>query len=726
MRGVKKENKKWKAFTLLCTVLFACQSMMLPSISAEESIEENAGSSVVLGEAEGLRGQFEKHFAKGDGTMTAIVYPTAVHYEKDGEWVDYDNTLVSTARDGQMVYQNSSNPLQVQFAQEGEQEDLVHLEYDGHEISWSLATAEVGTKPLGETMSTNALQPEMLETMSTTAEQSEEVDAEQRILASAQAFWSEEEPMSLENQTGVAISAIDDAVQAEVIQASDTQVETMDLYEQAQELPRLASTVEYEESFPEIDVQYTVDSETVKEDFILNAKPTMDSIVIRLQANGLNAFLNDDKTVSLYPSDSETAAFHMSAPYMYDTDGAVCHEIDVSLAKVEEGYLISYTPDREWLEDESRVYPVVIDPSVSTSTDTSNIDDTYVHPGDYAGQHYGETSFKVGNYQGNLNRAFLRFLRYPEMLGAGSTIKEAYLHLNMVSGTTTAHDISICEVLSSWQPGTITWNSHQNMSIKYIGQRAPDGVSSYNLWVTELVERAINGQNTGFMLRYLDEEINDWNQIYSGNHPTKVGSRPYISITYTGPEYIHFYTGAKLTGGVRGRKYFLGDLPKMYYEDEVEAALASWEVDGTVSFSRTTVTSQSVMDIYMFNNNDEFQGANAWVEYYNTSKQQVPKSTSKDPNQTGDPLYDWYYARLTLNQLNISKLNSNEVKAVISHEMGHVFGLDENGYYPDNSTDPEDGAVYNGYSVMCQERWGRAVDEAQACDRRGVRALYGY
>ena len=105
--------KKWKALTLLFTVLFTCQSIMLPTISAEESTQTSAASSTVLGEAQGLRGQFEKHLVNDDGTMTAIVYSSAVHYEKDGEWVDYDNTLVPTARDGQVVYQNSSNPLQV-------------------------------------------------------------------------------------------------------------------------------------------------------------------------------------------------------------------------------------------------------------------------------------------------------------------------------------------------------------------------------------------------------------------------------------------------------------------------------------------------------------------------------------------------------------------------------------------------------------------------------------
>ncbi len=192
--------------------------------------------------------------------MTAIVYSSAVHYEKDGEWVDYDNTLVPTAQDGQVVYQNSSNPLQVQFAKEGEQEDLVHLEYDGHQLSWSLATADVDAQPSISPMSLDVLQPEASQTMSTTAVQAEEVAAQERVLASAQAYWGDEDLAASEAQTGVTIDGIDTAVQAEITQASDAQVQAMDLYEQAQELPQLASTVKYEESFPEIDVQYTVQS----------------------------------------------------------------------------------------------------------------------------------------------------------------------------------------------------------------------------------------------------------------------------------------------------------------------------------------------------------------------------------------------------------------------------------------------------------------------------------
>ncbi len=436
----------------------------------------------------------------------------------------------------------------------------------------------------------------------------------------------------------------------------------------------------------------------------------MDSIVIRLETNGLNAFLNDDKTVSLYPSDSETAVFHMSAPYMYDTAGAVCHEIDVSLARVEDEYLISYTPDREWLEDESRVYPVVIDPTVSTSTDTSNIDDTYVHPGDYAGQHYGETSFKVGNYQGKLNRAFLRFLHYPLEVDENNII-EAWLTLKMVSGTTTANPISILEVYSAWQPGTITWNSHLNMSRKYIGHTSPVGTSHYSFWVNDLYLNAINGQNTGFMFCYLDEGINDWNQLYSGNY--NGGSvpgllRPSITITYkaSSSASVGFSTNTKLTGGVRGRRYYVGMTAEDFASD-IQYAINGWSQDNTISFSRTSVSTQSVMDIYFMERSPSMDQARAYTLYFNTSKQEVPN------NSEGDPLYDWYYCQIWINKSAAEVLvpNTSTSRATIAHEMGHVFGLDENNDNP--------------YSIMCQYGHGRLTNNVQDCDRNGVKRIYG-
>lgn len=40
--------------------------------------------------------------------------------------------------------------------------------------------------------------------------------------------------------------------------------------------------------------------------------------------------------------------------------------------------ILSVVPDQKWLQDENRVYPVVIDPSAETSKTNRAIDDTFV------------------------------------------------------------------------------------------------------------------------------------------------------------------------------------------------------------------------------------------------------------------------------------------------------------------------------------------------------------
>jgi len=70
----------------------------------------------------------------------------------------------------------------------------------------------------------------------------------------------------------------------------------------------------------------------------------------------------------------------------------------------------------------------------------------------------------------------------------------------------------------------------------------------------------------------------------------------------------------------------------------------------------------------------------------------------------------WGWGKITINTYNTSSKSSWGKEGVIAHEMGHVFGLDEN-----NS---------NPYTVMCQEGSGRAVNNAQAGDLRGINYLY--
>ena len=63
----------------------------------------------------------------------------------------------------------------------------------------------------------------------------------------------------------------------------------------------------------------------------------------------------------------------MTAPYMYDSAGELSEDIEVELIDRGDMYYIFMTPDADWLADESRVYPITIDPQVTTSSIAQNI-----------------------------------------------------------------------------------------------------------------------------------------------------------------------------------------------------------------------------------------------------------------------------------------------------------------------------------------------------------------
>ena len=56
--------------------------------------EEETKPAEILAEGEEDRDQYTKHFRMDDGSFMAVQYEYPVHFQnKDGEWVDYDNTM---------------------------------------------------------------------------------------------------------------------------------------------------------------------------------------------------------------------------------------------------------------------------------------------------------------------------------------------------------------------------------------------------------------------------------------------------------------------------------------------------------------------------------------------------------------------------------------------------------------------------------------------------------
>lgn len=131
-----------------------------------------------------------------------------------------------------------------------------------------------------------------------------------------------------------------------------------------------------------------------------------------------------------------------------------------------------------------------------------------------------------------------------------------------------------------------------------------------------------------------------------------------------------------LTWNIRSIYYYTDSAAQSNYGTPISNAAKNWYYPGWSNSlypaTRTTNQSNSAIDFHTYS--DMYDGA-----YSN-----------------------WDWAAIYLNDFALSGRSSQDIQGVVAHEMGHAFALAH------NNTNP--------YSIMCQERSGRAVYTVQKVD----------
>lgn len=479
----------------VCLLLSGLPVAPMEVIGATEATDAAIAEIVnptIVQEDVSLRGEYEKHFLLSDGTYQATVYDEPVHQLVDGAWEEIDNTLsLSQSQSGDTRYTTAHGIVDVSFAH-SIADDLVSITQGDFTISWGVQVIS-------------------------------------------------------DNANSISINAASKTVQ---LPSAAAEIIPLDLSEIGQEeqkamAQKSTSSIQYDNALaPGIDLKYTVLPSRVKEDIILNSPQSITSYVVNINAASLTAQLLEDRTVN-FLDESDNVIFTMHAPYMYDSAGILSEEISVTLLSKGNGrYVLTMTPDATWLNDASRVYPIVIDPYVSPSSAKSNILDNYVLEGSGV-QNNNLDRLYVGNKSGATARTYLKYRAMP-YIPVPSRISSAYQRLEITAGTSTTNPISVYTVTEEdWSTGTICWDNmpdatgilqlsvpastdSENGDLIYYFQCT----SAVRAWYTN--STIGKNQNYGIMIRYSDETINDYNAFYSGDCTTE-SSRPSLSIYYELP-----------------------------------------------------------------------------------------------------------------------------------------------------------------------------------------------
>ena len=308
----------------------------------------------------------------------------------------------------------------------------------------------------------------------------------------------------------------------------------------------------------------------INEEIVLDSYNGFKSYSMIINTDGLTPVANEFGRVELIDK-SGNVMMTIAAPYMYDAVEVVSEDIEVTVTQEnKKEWRITYTPDAEWLSDKERVYPIVIDPVVTTKY-YAQVDqlDTYVRAGQtYAYNDSGPTLY-VGYYGGE-NWTYWGVETLPG-LNEVTNITGASFNIKLQGGTTSMGNIGLYDVDTALNTATMMWSNKPALRSK----RGEISTVPGDLWLRystnelgDLLKNFYRAQwsNFGFALKY-ETYINDWNQFYSSDYTVNNNaSIPYLEVRYTttfqtpadGTYYIqNVYTGKYLASS--GSSVYLSD-----------------------------------------------------------------------------------------------------------------------------------------------------------------------
>lgn len=350
-------------------------------------------------------------------------------------------------------------------------------------------------------------------------------------------------------------------------------------------ISKYTSNVIYKNVKDNTDIEYKTLPNRVKETIIL--KDNQKSFfTFRVETN-LDLFIEDGCIVAKNNSD---IVFTIDKPFMEDSNSVRNDNVFYNLRKIENNYELNLILDKEWLDNEKTKYPVYVDPTITNNSQSINLYDTYIYPGDNNDNRSTREYLKAGvekvNGSNRVNRTLIKF-DLPD-IGTGSEIVYASLYLTpYYTNTEYPPDrvATIHRVTSNWDESSANWN---NMNDKYeervesmfYGSRSPiidnlitPSIPYYDGNITNLVKKWYrNTPNYGVMIKCLDESKyidDDYPMFYSkdNNFSSDSNPKPVVTLIYRNQSGIEKYLDYKiqeLTNGAVYENTYNGNLTTVF------------------------------------------------------------------------------------------------------------------------------------------------------------------
>ena len=447
---------KFLSIFLMVAFIFSCIPLAAlaatpEGASSETNLTESATSNsnyteiinTKVTELTALRTETSKHFKLTDGTYQAVYYGVPVHRkDANGMWQDIDNSLYLVSKNGSSTLKTHDN--RAVFSKEfAFGEPVFSLNENGYSISMSL----VGD---GNIVASNI---EKLDATDNVYLKTQSIVTNSIARDSSDGWKTIEEASRIDNETSVMYSNI----------------------------------------MPNVDLEYVLVNNKVKENIILNKPQNSYTFEFSLATNGLYAKLDGNGSIIFYDSATNTSRYTIPAPYMYDGNGELSYNVSYSLSTDVAGvYDLTVTADSEWINSSDRSWPITIDPTLAPDY---AVYDAYVTSSSPS-TNYGMTTYMQIN---STSTALIYIDLYD--LPEGATVTSAYLdvpfyHTNASQSSYTS--VNAYRILETWDETSVKYNTMPALRTSY---------SANSYFVASSSNSASSPGETSF---YIKSEVVDW------------------------------------------------------------------------------------------------------------------------------------------------------------------------------------------------------------------------
>lgn len=287
---------------ILCITSFPIISLA-DEVEAMSEVDESEMEPYILQELEEYRTIDTKQFLMSDHTVQAVMYNEPVHYEEDGAWVDIDNSL--------------------EFEESADEEN-----FDGYKTKEGNFNVKFA----------------------------DNTEADKLVTITENDY---ELSWNMLNKSKPRLFSDDIEIEEAINDDNTSEIE--------KSVENVSQTVTYHDITNDTDLEYTVNGNGLKENIIVKKPIENYTYSFEITASNLTLLLQEDNSIIAVDSETEYCIYTIPAMFMYDANSEVSQDIIVSLdQKSEDKYILSIDANGDWINEDSREFPIVIDPQIKS------------------------------------------------------------------------------------------------------------------------------------------------------------------------------------------------------------------------------------------------------------------------------------------------------------------------------------------------------------------------